>query len=60
MKELYNVAKVTDMGIELIEMYPYLTKRAAREIRIRMKRAFQMNEYVVLNVPTFLGQETDQ
>ena len=53
----YNVAKVDEFGVEIIEMHPYLTKREARMVRIRMKKAFPMNNYVVLNVPTFLGKE---
>lgn len=54
----YNVAKVNEDGVEIIQMYPYITKNEARAIRIQMKRTFPMHDYVVINVPTYLGVDT--
>ena len=51
----YNVAKISDLGVELMGNYPYLTKRDARLIRIRMKKTFPMCNYVVVNMPTLKG-----
>ena len=57
MIKTYNVARVDDMGVELIEVHPYLTRYDARVLRIRMKKAFPMNDYVVLNMPTYMGAD---
>lgn len=56
----YNVARVTDSGVEIIQLHPPLTKDQAREVRIRMKRMFRMNDYAVINSNTILNKETDQ
>lgn len=56
----YNVARVTDSGVEIIQLHPPLTKDQAREVRIRMKRMFRMNDYAVVNTNTILNKETDQ
>lgn len=56
----YNVARVTDSGVEIIQLHPPLTKDQAREVRIRMKRMFRMNDYAVVNTNTILNRETDQ
>lgn len=58
MIKTYNVAKIDSMGVEIIQVHPYLTKREARIIRIRMKKMFPMNDYAVINMPTYLGEET--
>ncbi len=58
MIKTYNVAKIDSMGVEIIQVHPYLTKREARIIRIRMKKMFPMNDYTVINMPTYLGGET--
>lgn len=50
----YNVARVTDSGVEIIQLHPPLTKDQAREVRIRMKRMFRMNDYAVINSETIL------
>lgn len=55
----YNVAKVGSNGVEIIQMHPYLTKREARIIRIRMKKTFPMHNYAVINVPTYLGADDE-
>ena len=54
----YNVAKVDELGVELMQTHPYITKNEARKLRIQMKRSFPMHDYVVLNMPTYLGAET--
>jgi hypothetical protein len=55
----YNVAKVDDLGVELMGHYPYIDKRAARIIRIRMKKTFPMNDYVVVNMSSYKGVNED-
>ena len=57
MKQTYNVARVDEEGVEIIQMYPPITKNEARAIRIRMKRTFPKNNYVVVNVNTLLDPE---
>jgi len=55
----YNVARIDDMGVELIEVHPYVDKRTAREIRVRMKRTFPMYNYVVVNMNSYQGLDED-
>ncbi len=55
----YNVAKATNHGVEIIQLHPYLTKNEVRKLRILMKRFFPMNNYVVINLPTYLGYEEE-
>ena len=57
MREAYNVARVDDFGVEIIQMYPPLTKRDAREVRVKMQRTFKSNKYVVVNVNTMTNPE---
>ena len=57
MRQAYNVAKVDDFGVEIIQMHPPLTKRQAREIRIRMQKTFKDTRYVVVNVNTLTNPE---
>ena len=59
-KRAYNVAKVDECGVEIIQLHPPLTKDQARGVRIQMQRAFRMNNYVVINVDTILNKETDK
>ena len=53
----YNVGRVTDEGLEIIQLYPPLTKNEARQVRIDMQRTFRGNKYVVFNVQTILNEE---
>lgn len=55
----YNVAKVDEMGVELICTHPYLNLRDARKIRISMQKTFRDNKYVVVNMNTFINPEVD-
>lgn len=57
MRQAYNVAKVDEDGVELIEMYPPLTMREARIVRVNMQRTFRMFKYVVVNVNTILNED---
>ena len=59
MREAYNVARVDEFGVEIIQMYPPLTKRKAREIRVRMQRTFKSNKYVVVNVNTLVNPDVN-
>lgn len=59
MKEAYNVAKVDDFGVEVIQMYPPLTKRQARKVRVRMQRTFKNNKYVVININTLVNPDAN-
>lgn len=52
MRKCYNVARVDEQGVEIIQMYPPLTMREAREVRVSMKRTFRNQNYVVINVNT--------
>jgi hypothetical protein len=56
MVEEYNVAKVHDNGVEIIQIYPYLTLDAAEGVRDTMERAFGTG-YVVLNMETYFNPE---
>ncbi len=56
-RKAYNVAKATDNGVEVIQMYPPLTKREAREIRVNMKRSFPGTNYVVVHLGTIINPE---
>ncbi len=53
--ETYNVARIDDVGVEIIQVQPYMTKNDARRVRIRMQRTFPGQKYVVLNMHTYLG-----
>lgn len=53
-RKVYNVAKADEYGVEVIQMYPPLTKREAREVRVAMKRTFPGINYVVVNVNTII------
>jgi len=55
MVKCYNVAKVDNYGVELIQLQPPLTIREAREVRVSMKRAFRNTNYVVVNIDTILN-----
>jgi hypothetical protein len=55
----YNVARIDGLGVELMGDYPYLTKRDARIVRIRMKKAFPMLDYVVVNMQSYKGLDED-
>jgi hypothetical protein len=57
MRKCYNVARVDEQGVEIIHMYPPLTMREAREVRVSMQRTFRNQSYVVVNVNT-LRDET--
>lgn len=57
MRKCYNVARVDEQGVEIIQMYPPLTMREAREVRVSMQRTFRNQSYVVVNVNT-LRDET--
>lgn len=59
MKRTYNVAKADEYGVEIIQMYPPLTKREAREIRVNMKRNFPGINYVVVNTATIIDPEVN-
>lgn len=58
-KRAYNVAKVDESGVEIIQLHPPLTIDQAEEVREQMQRAFTMNYYVVVNTDTILNKETD-
>ena len=45
-KRAYNVAKVDECGVEIIQLHPPLTIDQANEVREQMQRAFTMNYYV--------------
>ena len=53
----YNVGRVDEDGLEIIQMYPPLTMREARQVRVKMQRTFKDNKYVVFNVATVLSKE---
>ena len=57
MIEAYNVAKVHDQGVEIIQIYPYLTLSAAEEIRETMEKTFGPQGFVVLNMETYFNPE---
>lgn len=57
LKQAYNVARADEYGVEVIQMYPPLTKRKAREVRVAMKRAFPGTNYVVVNLGTIIDAE---
>jgi hypothetical protein len=59
MIEAYNVARIDELGVELMGNYPYISKRDARIVRIRMKKTFPMNDYVVVNMNTYKGVDED-
>lgn len=59
MRKAYNVAKADAYGVEVIQMYPPLTKREAREVRVSMKRAFPGTNYVVVHLGTIMDPERD-
>jgi len=56
-RRTYNVAKADEHGVEVIQMYPPLTKREAREVRVSMKRAFPNVNYVVVNLGTIIDPQ---
>ena len=53
----YNVGRVDEYGLEIIQLYPPLTMREARQVRVKMQRTFKDNKYVVFNVATILSEE---
>ena len=57
MRKCYNVARVDEQGVEVIQLYPPLTMRQAREVRATMKRTFKHQNYVVVNINTLLNPE---
>lgn len=59
-KRAYNVAKVDESGVEIIQLHPPLTIDQAEEVREQMQRAFTMNYYVVVNTDTILNKDTDK
>lgn len=54
----YTIARVTELGPEPLGD-ELMTLRQARLMRVRMMRMLRGNKYVVLNVPTWLGQEEE-
>lgn len=57
MRECYNVARVDEQGVEVIQLYPPLTMRQAREVRVAMQRTFRNQQYVVVNINSLLNPE---
>ena len=58
MRKAYNVARnFYPKGFEIIQMYPPLTMRDAREIRAKMQRTFKGNKYIIVNVNTLINPE---
>ena len=57
MIKTYNVGRVDEYGMEIIQLYPPLTMREARMVRVKMQRTFKGNKYVVFNVATILSEE---
>jgi len=57
MRECYNVTRVDEHGVEVIQLYPPLTMRQAREVRVNMQRTFRKQQYVVVNINSLLNPE---
>jgi hypothetical protein len=57
MIKAYNVARDHGDGVEIIQIYPYLTLYAAEEIRETMEKTFGPQGFVVLNMETYFNPE---